>query len=96
MSETTEIPVIRASHILVDTQKQANNILEKLAEGADFASLAKAHSLCPSKANGGDLGTFSPGRMVKPFEEAVFKLAVGEISQPIASAYGWHIVIRHE
>lgn len=92
----SENQIIRASHILVDTQKQAQTIKEKLAEGQDFASLARTNSLCPSKANGGDLGQFGPGRMVKSFEDAVFKMKVGEISDPISSAFGWHIVFRTE
>lgn len=93
---TEQVPEIRASHILVDTLNQANNVLEKAKAGEDFGQLAKKHSLCPSKANSGDLGRFSPGRMVKPFEEAVFKLEVGEISQPISTHFGYHIVLRTE
>jgi parvulin-like peptidyl-prolyl isomerase len=92
----SENQIIRASHILVDTAKQAQAIKEKLAEGQDFASLARTSSLCPSKANGGDLGQFGPGRMVKPFEDAVFKLQVGEISEPISTHFGYHIVQRTE
>lgn len=94
MSE--QLPVIRASHILVDTLKQATTIREKLAEGVEFAELARIHSLCPSKAQGGDLGQFSPGRMVQPFEEAVFKLKVGEISEPVSTHFGYHVVLRTE
>lgn len=94
MSE--QLPVIRASHILVDTLKQATTIKEKIAEGRDFGELAKIHSLCPSKAQGGDLGQFSPGRMVKPFEDAVFKLEVGEISEPVSTHWGYHLVQRTE
>lgn len=92
----SDVQVIRASHILVETLKQATSIKQKLDEGASFENLARSSSLCPSKAAGGDLGQFGPGRMVKPFEEAVFKLKVGEISDPISSAYGWHVVWRTE
>jgi parvulin-like peptidyl-prolyl isomerase len=92
----SENQIIRASHILVDTAKQAEVIKEKLAAGQDFAALARTSSLCPSKANGGDLGQFGPGRMVKPFEDAVFKLKVGDISEPIPTGFGYHIVLRTE
>ena len=90
----TESATIKASHILVDTLKMATSIKQKLAEGAAFEALASTHSLCPSKANGGDLGEFYTGQMVKPFEEAVLALGIGDISEPVSTHFGYHIVKR--
>jgi foldase protein PrsA len=84
---------IRASHILVNTSEQAANIEKMLRSGADFASLARNFSIDNgSAANGGDLGYFSKGMMIPEFENASFSLQVGEISQPILSRYGYHII----
>lgn len=85
---------MRASHILVDTIEQATELKQKISEGANFAGVAQAHSKCPSKANGGDLGEFGPGMMVKPFEDAVVALEVGGISEPVQTQFGYHLVHR--
>mgnify|MGYP006268899847 CR=1 FL=1 len=85
---------IRASHILVDTQENAVAIRAAAVNGEDFAKLAESHSKCPSKANGGDLGPFGPGAMVKPFEDAAFATAVGNISEPVQTQFGWHVIKR--
>ncbi|MDM5187468.1 peptidylprolyl isomerase PrsA [Bacillus sp. DX4.1] len=86
-------PEIKASHILVNDEKTANDIKKQLDEGASFEELAKQHSQDPgSKENGGDLGYFGPGKMVSEFEEAAYKLNVGEISKPVKSANGYHII----
>ncbi|MBY0600286.1 peptidylprolyl isomerase PrsA [Bacillus bingmayongensis] len=86
-------PEIKASHILVNDEKTANDIKKQLDEGASFEELAKQHSEDPgSKENGGDLGYFGPGKMVSEFEEAAYKLNVGEISKPIKSSHGYHII----
>ena len=85
---------MRASHILVDTIEQANDLKQKIAEGSNFAGVAQAHSKCPSGANGGDLGEFGPGMMVKPFEDAVLALEVGGISEPVQTQFGYHLVHR--
>ena len=82
----------RASHILVATKEEADAIRKELEDGADFAELAKAKSTGPSGPNGGDLGWFSPGMMVKPFEDAVVKMKPGEISRPVKTQFGWHII----
>ncbi len=91
-----ELPKLRASHILVKTKEEAEEILKKLDEGGDFAELAKEYSICPSKEKGGDLGQFSSGQMVKPFEDATMALKVGEISKPVETQFGWHIIKRTE
>lgn len=86
-------PEIKASHILVNDEKTANDIKKQLDEGASFEDLAKQHSQDPgSKENGGDLGYFGPGKMVSEFEEAAYKLKVGEISTPVKSSNGYHII----
>lgn len=84
---------IQASHILVKTEEEAKEIFEKIAHDGDFAELAKQHSLDPgSKTNGGDLGYFTKGRMVPEFEKAAFALKDGEVSAPVKSQFGWHII----
>lgn len=83
---------VQASHILVDTEDEAKNIKEQLDKGGDFAALAKEKSKCPSAPRGGDLGSFGKGRMVPEFEKAAFALKVGEISAPVKTQFGWHII----
>lgn len=83
---------IKASHILVDDEATANELVEQLRNGADFAELAQEHSTGPSGPQGGDLGFFGPGAMVPEFEEAAFALEVDEISDPVQTEYGWHII----
>ena len=82
-----------ASHILVETEEKAGELIVMLEEGADFAALAKEHSTGPSGANGGELGWFSAGMMVAPFEEAVMHLEVGQVSPPVQTQFGWHVLI---
>jgi peptidyl-prolyl cis-trans isomerase C len=81
-----------ASHILVKTEDEAKQIKEKLNQGKDFGDLAKQYSSCPSKKKGGNLGWFSHGQMVKEFEKVTFKLKKGEISEPVKTQFGWHII----
>lgn len=84
---------IRASHILVRTEEEANSVLGEIKKGADFAKLAQARSIDTGSAkNGGDLGYFSRGQMVPEFEGAAFKLKVGEVSKPVKTQYGYHII----
>jgi parvulin-like peptidyl-prolyl isomerase len=86
---------IKASHILVEKHSQALKILEELQKGATFKDLAKKFSTCPSRKKGGALGTFSRGKMVKPFETAAFSLKVGEVSkEPVKTQFGYHIIKR--
>lgn len=81
-----------ASHILVETEGEARALLEKLAAGADFSDLAKEKSTGPSGSNGGGLGWFGVGMMVPAFEEAVAALEIGNISAPVQTQFGWHVI----
>lgn len=83
---------IRASHILVKTEDEAKKILQRIQSGEIFEDIAQEISLCPSKAAGGDLGFFSKGMMVKEFEDAAFALKKGEISNPVKTQFGWHLI----
>ena len=81
-----------ASHILVESEKEALNILNSLKAGSDFSKLAQEKSTGPSGPNGGQLGWFGPGQMVPEFEAAVLVLEIGKISQPVKTQFGWHLV----
>jgi len=84
---------VSARHILVETEEQAKELKAKLDKGADFAQLAKENSKDPgSKDDGGNLGYFGHGQMVPQFEEVVFKLKKGEVSAPVKTQFGWHLV----
>jgi peptidyl-prolyl cis-trans isomerase C len=96
---------VKASHILINSAegdpqekkdealKKANDIAAKAkADGADFATLAREHSQGPSAPSGGDLGFFSKGRMVKPFEDVAFSMKVNEVSDPVLTQFGYHII----
>ncbi len=88
-----EITQVRASHILVPTQEEALNIKKEIENGsATFEESAKKYSKCPSKAQGGDLGYFGRGMMVKEFEQASFDGAVGKVSDPVQTQFGWHLI----
>jgi peptidyl-prolyl cis-trans isomerase C len=84
---------VHARHILVPTEDEAKAILAELKKGADFATLAKEKTQDPSgKTNGGDLGYFTKGQMVPEFSDVAFKLGKGELSEPVKSQFGWHII----
>jgi peptidyl-prolyl cis-trans isomerase C len=85
---------MRASHILVASLGEATSLLEQLGSGADFGLLAQSHSKCPSGRNGGDLGNFGPGMMVKPFEDATVATPIGSVSQPVQTQFGYHLIKR--
>jgi len=87
---------IHCAHILVKTEKEANEVLERLKKGEKFASIAKGVSLCPSGKRGGDLGTFGRGKMVKEFENAAFALQKGQISPSVKTKFGCHVIKRLE
>lgn len=88
---------VRARHILVKTQADALAIEAQLRKGADFAALAKANSQDPgSKDKGGELGWFGPGQMVPAFQKAAFALKPGQISAPVQTPFGWHVIQTEE
>lgn len=81
-----------ARHILVDTEDQCNTLKQQIADGADFADIAQQHSSCPSGASGGDLGEFSPGMMVREFDEVVFSAPLNEVQGPVKTQFGFHLL----
>ena len=85
-------PTFTASHILVESEDLANEIKEKIDNDDDFAQLAKEYSTCPSKEQGGDLGTFQQGQMVKEFEKALIENEIGDIVGPVKTQFGYHII----
>lgn len=87
----------KASHILVKTEDEAKKIIAELEKGGDFKALAKKHSIDPMGSEGGDLGWFTPDRMVPPFSEAVIALENGKFSkEPVQTQFGWHVILREE
>ena len=96
MTYPTMADKVHCAHILVKTEQEARSMLDQLNKGASFSNLASEKSLCPSKKKGGDLGAFGRGQMVREFESAAFALKKGEISQPIKTKFGWHIIRRLE
>jgi len=85
---------VRASHILVKDLNTAVTLKQKISEGSDFGQLAQEHSTCPSGHNGGDLGMFGRGQMVKPFEDVAFGSEIGQVSGPVQTQFGYHLVKR--
>ncbi|MCE9684955.1 MULTISPECIES: peptidylprolyl isomerase [Shewanella] len=81
-----------ARHLLVSTQEQCEELKLQIADGADFAQLAKAHSSCPSGAQGGELGSFGPGMMVKEFDEVVFSAPLNQVQGPVKTQFGYHLL----
>ncbi|MDD5677547.1 MAG: peptidylprolyl isomerase [Kiritimatiellae bacterium] len=81
-----------ARHILVRTQKECEDIKKQIEAGADFAVMAQKHSQCPSGKQGGTLGTFSRGQMVKEFDQVVFRDAVGVVHGPVKTQFGFHLI----
>lgn len=87
---------IRARHILVDHEYEIKDIVKKLEAGESFEKLAKDFSTCGSSADGGDLGFFSKGMMVPSFEKVAFSLFPGQVSEPVRTQFGYHIIKREE
>lgn len=83
---------VRAAHILVPSLDEAIKLKERVSKGEDFGQLAAAYSKCPSGAQGGDLGWFGKGMMVKPFEEACFTMSKGAVSEPVQTQFGYHLI----
>lgn len=86
------ITEVRASHILVKSEKEALDLKKKLKEGEKFAKLAKRFSTCDSKDDGGDLGFFGRGKMAEAFEAAAFKAQPNTIAGPVKTEFGWHLI----
>lgn len=93
IADETSREEIKASHILMDTENEAIDVINMLNDGDDFAELAKNKSTGPSGPSGGDLGWFKRGQMVPPFEKAAFSLNKNEITQrPVQTQFGWHVI----
>ena len=84
--------IARARHILVADEDACNQLKQQIAEGSDFAELAKQHSKCPSGQQGGDLGEFGPGQMVREFDDVVFNAEVGSVQGPVKTQFGYHLI----
>ncbi|HXV75924.1 MAG TPA: peptidylprolyl isomerase [Candidatus Polarisedimenticolaceae bacterium] len=82
----------RARHILVESAASAENLIKQLESGADFAELARRHSSCPSGKEGGDLGEFQPGQMVREFDDVVFRREIGKPHGPVKTEFGFHVI----
>ncbi len=81
-----------ARHILVDSEAKCEELKQKIESGTDFADVAKAHSTCPSGSNGGDLGEFGRGQMVKEFDEVVFSGDLNTVHGPVKTQFGYHLL----
>lgn len=81
-----------ARHLLVDTEEQCLALKAQIEAGADFADVAKEHSNCPSKAQGGALGSFGKGQMVKEFEDVVFSAELNQVQGPVKTQFGYHLL----
>ncbi len=81
-----------ARHILVADEESCKNLKNKIEAGTDFATVANEHSQCPSGKQGGDLGEFSPGQMVKEFDEVVFSAETGKVHGPVKTQFGYHLI----
>ena len=87
---------VHCAHILVKSESEAKAVLERLKKGEKFGNVARQVSRCPSGKRGGDLGTFTRGKMVKEFENAAFALQKGETSALVKTKFGYHIIKRLE
>lgn len=81
-----------ARHILVKSEEECSNLKKEIENGAQFGEVAAQHSLCPSGKQGGELGEFGPGQMVKEFDTVVFSAPVGEVQGPVKTQFGYHLV----
>lgn len=87
---------IHCAHILTDTESEIKKIEQRIHEGEKFADVAREVSKCPSGREGGDLGWFAKEQMVPPFEKAAFALKKRELSKPVKTEFGWHLIFRLE
>ncbi len=92
IASAEEFNTVCASHILVPTEMDAIKLRSQIKDYSDFQYYARIYSKCPSGRNGGDLGCFSRGQMVKPFEEAAFGGKIGEVSAPVKTQFGYHLL----
>ena len=81
-----------ARHLLVSSEEKCEALKQEILGGADFADVAKANSSCPSSAQGGDLGSFGPGMMVKEFDEVVIHAPLNEVQGPVKTQFGYHLL----
>ncbi|HYG42033.1 MAG TPA: peptidylprolyl isomerase [Bordetella sp.] len=81
-----------ARHILVSTEAKCNELKAAIEGGADFAQVARENSSCPSGRDGGNLGTFSPGQMVREFDTVVFSAPLNEVQGPVKTQFGYHLI----
>jgi len=81
-----------ARHILVASKEACDNLKTQIEAGADFAACAREHSLCPSGKQGGGLGEFGPGQMVREFDKAVFSGEIGKVLGPVQTQFGYHLI----
>lgn len=84
---------VKAKHILVEKEEDANKIADEIKAGKTFEDAAKEYSTCPSKEKGGDLGYFGKGQMVPEFEKAAFEAVIGEVSAPVRTQFGYHLIL---
>jgi peptidyl-prolyl cis-trans isomerase C len=97
IADFTPAQEIQARHILLEKEEEARDVVAKLEEGGDFVELAKEFSIGPSAENGGDLGFFQDGQMVKPFSEAAFALEKGTYTkEPVQTQFGWHVILLED
>ena len=82
----------KARHILVDSNEKCEELKNEIIGGSDFAEVARMHSSCPSSRQGGDLGEFGPGQMVKEFDEVVFSGALNTVHGPVKTQFGYHLL----
>ncbi|MGR6501811.1 peptidylprolyl isomerase [Shewanella sp. Koi 1] len=81
-----------ARHLLVSSEEQCQALKQQVLDGADFAQIARAHSSCPSGAQGGELGSFGPGMMVREFDEVVFSAPLNVVQGPVKTQFGYHLL----
>lgn len=86
------MPTATARHILVDSEALCQELKQRIADGEDFAAIAKAHSSCPSGQSGGDLGSFRQGMMVPEFDQVVFRDELNVVHGPIKTQFGYHLL----
>jgi peptidyl-prolyl cis-trans isomerase C len=93
-TNTKEIAMSKAKarHILVETKEKCEELKKEIEAGADFAALAQQYSQCPSGQQGGDLGEFGPGQMVKEFDTVVFSAEIGKVVGPVQTQFGYHLI----